>query len=184
MPGGRIAAFLTQAQSVLEATWALLARSLRLTGLVLRGTVNPANLERGLVDEVFDLIRRRRVRAFVAFQRAEVRADGLRTNYLDRLPDLAVPTLIVHGEDDRFVPAAWAVRAGTLIPDAEVRILPRCGHWAPRERPERVHERLRDFLDRGLRDLLGCGPREPPRPRALDGLVRAVPGAPIHRRRS
>ena len=148
VPGGRVAALLTQSPGVLEATWALLARSRRLTGLVLRGTVHPDNLTPGLVDEVFDLIRRRRVGAFVAFQRVEVHQDGLRTNYLDRLPDLAVPTLLVHGEDDRFVPAEWTVRAGTLIPDAEVRILPRCGHWAPRERPERVNELLGDFLGR------------------------------------
>lgn len=147
VPGGAVVAALTQAPYLLEATWALLARSRRLTWLVLRGTVHPANLGPALVDEVYDLIRSRRTRSFVDFQRAEVRAGGLRTNYVDRLPDLAVPTLLVHGEDDRFVPAAWAVRAGTLIPDAEVRVLPTCGHWAPRERPGRVNELLRGFLD-------------------------------------
>jgi pimeloyl-ACP methyl ester carboxylesterase len=151
VPGGYLGFVFTRLPYASELSGALLRRSRRLVALSLRGIVgDPDAVTEELVDDVVDALRRPGAgRAFEAFQRAEVGPWGLRTNYVDRLPDLAVPTLVVHGVDDPLVPVEWAVRAGDVLPDAEVRILPRCGHWAPRERPERVGELLTEFLSPG-----------------------------------
>ena len=145
VPGGRLSAWLAGSDPLGRLLWGVLRRSRRATALtVWAATVDPPP---GLVDEVYaELQRPGATRAWRAFQRAEVRPSGLRTNYVDRLPDLAVPTLLVHGERDAFVPVEWAVRAATLIPDATLRVLPGCGHWAPRERPERVAGLLAEFF--------------------------------------
>jgi len=68
------------------------------------------------------------------------------TNFVDDLESLSVPTLLVHGEDDPLVPPRWSERAAKLIPDAELDVIEDCGHWTPRERPDRFNERLRGWL--------------------------------------
>ena len=45
-----------------------------------------------------------------------------------RLGRLTVPTLVVHGEDDQLVPPAAGRELAELIPGAELRSLPGCGH--------------------------------------------------------
>ncbi len=149
VPGGSLGYLFVRIPFVSELITTLSGRSRRLAALSLRGIVGSSeSVTPELVDELAAASRRPNAsRAFRSFQRAEVGPMGLRTNYVDRLPDLSVPTLFVHGERDPLVPVEWAVRAGTLVSDADVRILPNCGHWPPRERPVRFNELLRRFLD-------------------------------------
>ena len=150
VPGGAPAALLVSLPRVNAATWALLRRSRRLTALAVRAAVDPRNLSPELVDDAYALFRRPDAgRAWRAFQRSEVSRRGLRTNYLDRLPDLAAPTLLVHGERDAFVPSEWSVRAAALIPDSTVRVFANCGHVPPRERPDSFVRAVREFLSDG-----------------------------------
>jgi len=147
VPGGRLAHLFVQSSLPSDLVTALLRRSRRLTALSVRGIVAPGNLTDDLIDEVYEIVTRpKSTDTWGAFQRNEVGPTGLRTNYVDQLPDLSVPTLVLHGERDSLVPAEWAVRAGPSIPDREIRILPDCGHWPPRERPETTNEHLRAFL--------------------------------------
>lgn len=146
VPGGALSALVVRIPGLASASERVIRRSRRLTALSVRGIVHRGNLTDELVDDVYRLARGHDSRAWRAFQRDEVGFDGLRTNYLDQLPDLSVPTLLIHGENDRLVPSWWAVRAGALIPEATVRLLPRCGHWPPRERPTRFNELLTEFL--------------------------------------
>ncbi|GAB7095320.1 alpha/beta hydrolase [Halolamina litorea] len=149
VPGGSLGYYFTRLPYVAELTWGMLRRSRWLVALSLRAIVGDADaVTERLVDEAVAAIQRPGAgRTFRRFQRAEVGPNGLRTNYVDRLPDLSVPTLVIHGEADPLVPVEWAVRAGTLMPDAEVRILPDCGHWPPRERPEDVVSLIGEFLE-------------------------------------
>jgi pimeloyl-ACP methyl ester carboxylesterase len=80
------------------------------------------------------------------WQRREITWNGLRTNYVDRLSEIAIPTLILHGEDDRLLPVAIAERAHRLIPNSRLEIVPNCGHLAPLEQPEAVNRALGQFL--------------------------------------
>lgn len=149
VPGGYLGYLFVRLPFFSQLTTTLFGRSRRLAALSLRGIVGSSDaVTPDLVDEVVVASRRPSAnRAFRSFQRREVGPSGLRTNYVDRLPELSVPTRFIHGEADPLVPVEWAVRAGTLVPDADVRILPNCGHWSPREQPERIGELLRDFLN-------------------------------------
>lgn len=64
----------------------------------------------------------------------------------ERLPQIACPTLVVWGEDDRVIPVRDAKRFGELILDARVVVLPDTGHVAMLERPERFNALLEEFL--------------------------------------
>jgi pimeloyl-ACP methyl ester carboxylesterase len=64
----------------------------------------------------------------------------------DRLPEIACPTLIVWGEDDKLVPVRDADEFERLIPDARKVVFPDTGHVAMMERPAAFNELLADFL--------------------------------------
>jgi magnesium chelatase accessory protein len=61
------------------------------------------------------------------------------------LPDIAVPTLFVHGERDGAVDLSVARRAASVMPMAELVTLPGVGHLAQEEVPARVAEEIRRF---------------------------------------
>ncbi|SDK99374.1 alpha/beta fold hydrolase [Natronorubrum texcoconense] len=87
------------------------------------------------------------IQAFKAFQNNELSFNGrVATNFVDELDSLAVPTLLVHGKEDPLVPVEWSARAARRIPDAELDLIRNCGHWTPRERPERFNESLLEWL--------------------------------------
>lgn len=64
----------------------------------------------------------------------------------DRLPQIACPTLIVWGEDDRVIPVKDAGRFERLIPGSRAVILPDTGHVAMIERPVLFNGLLEGFL--------------------------------------
>ena len=87
------------------------------------------------------------IQAFKEFQGNELSFNGrVATNFVDDLEDLSVPTLLIHGKEDPLVPLEWSARAARRIPEAELDVIPDCGHWAPRERPERFNESLLNWL--------------------------------------
>lgn len=55
---------------------------------------------------------------------------------LASLATITAPALIVHGRADRMVPLEQALRLASLLPDADLVVFNRCGHWAPIERPD------------------------------------------------
>jgi pimeloyl-ACP methyl ester carboxylesterase len=66
----------------------------------------------------------------------------------EALRALAAPTLIVHGDRDRFFPVEVPTALYRLLPDAELCLLPQTGHAPPRERPAWFNAIALDFLDR------------------------------------
>ena len=76
-------------------------------------------------------------RSFVAEQRALV--DELE-DLAPGLADIAVPTVVVHGSNDRMVPPAVAERLHAAIPGAALRLIPGAGHLLPHDRPRAVAE--------------------------------------------
>lgn len=61
---------------------------------------------------------------------------------------MAVPTLILHGAEDSFIPGSWAKRAHKLIEDSELHVLPEGGHWLPLEKPDEFERAVLAFLAR------------------------------------
>lgn len=134
-----------------KVVWALLGRSRRMIRWSLQTVFyDPQAVPRSLVDEVYQLTKKPGVgQAWRSWQRNEIRWSGLHTNFVDKLHTLTIPTLILHGAEDRYVPVSWAQRAHTLIKDSELHIFPQCGHWLTREKPTEFNRVVLEFLARG-----------------------------------
>jgi pimeloyl-ACP methyl ester carboxylesterase len=84
---------------------------------------------------------------------AGVRPGSLRTllfmmaeaDQRDLLPSIAVPTLLIWGEDDARSPVSVARRLERAIPGAELVLIPACGHVSNLERPGRFNDAVRAF---------------------------------------
>lgn len=64
----------------------------------------------------------------------------------DRLKELDVPTLIIHGEQDPMIPFENAKTLAALIPNAELVAIADCGHLVPLEAPSETIGALMRFL--------------------------------------
>jgi len=64
----------------------------------------------------------------------------------DRLPQIAAPTLVIHGETDRLVPPENANILARRIPGAKLAMLPEAGHIFPTDQPKLSREELLEFL--------------------------------------
>ncbi len=60
-----------------------------------------------------------------------------------RLPSLTVPTLVIHGDEDRMLPVANGRLIASLVPDARLEVLEGVGHMFWWEQPERSAELVR-----------------------------------------
>jgi pimeloyl-ACP methyl ester carboxylesterase len=66
----------------------------------------------------------------------------------NRLEEITVPVLVITGDDDRWVPTPQSVHLADELPNAELAILPVCGHVPQEECPEPFLQAVTDFLDR------------------------------------
>lgn len=64
------------------------------------------------------------------------------------LERIRCPTMLIWGREDRFVPATWAWRWLERVADAELHVLPRCGHWVQYERQADFDRLAGEFLRR------------------------------------
>jgi pimeloyl-ACP methyl ester carboxylesterase len=59
-----------------------------------------------------------------------------------------VPTLILHGAEDKYVRVSWARRAHSLIEDSELKAFPRCRYWLTLKRSGEFNRAVSEFLAR------------------------------------
>ena len=76
---------------------------------------------------------------FVACDRFDVR---------DRLPSIAIPTLVVVGDQDVMTPPKHVAFLADHIPGARLHTVPGAGHMLPVEAPAPLAALLRPFLAR------------------------------------
>jgi len=126
------------------------SRSMLRWGLLAGGIVHdPQHLSRELIDEVYRQAHApQRGMAFTSTQKNDITWHGLRSDMTGRLHEITVPTLLIHGAQDRAVPLSYAQKAHALIRNSELVILQDCGHWAQREKPEGFHQVVSTFLDK------------------------------------
>ena len=79
--------------------------------------------------------------------------DEARTQSNPVLPDLSndltkiqAPTLVIWGRDDTFVPLDHALKFMWQIPNAQLHIFAKCGHWAQYEHADEFNRLLDGFL--------------------------------------
>jgi pimeloyl-ACP methyl ester carboxylesterase len=65
----------------------------------------------------------------------------------DRLPEITVPALVIHGEQDLSIPLERAQRLADGLPHSVLRTIPGAGHAANLTHPEPVTEAIELFLD-------------------------------------
>ena len=65
----------------------------------------------------------------------------------EALPRIQVPTLVLWGEDDRWIPLAHADLFVAAIPGSRKVVIPACGHVPQEEKPEEVARLLLEFLE-------------------------------------
>jgi 3-oxoadipate enol-lactonase len=71
-----------------------------------------------------------------------------RWDAFDRLPRIDVPTLVLHGTEDRVVAPGNAELLARRIPGAELRLLEDAGHVFWSEGPELADRLILDFIER------------------------------------
>jgi len=71
---------------------------------------------------------------------------------MNEIGQIALPTLIVCGEDDRLTPVKYSQYMKEKIPNSRLVIIPDAGHTVMLEKPEELNDALRSFIS-GLRVL-------------------------------
>jgi len=148
LPNGRTTWLLTKLGVFNRIGIAVARRSRQLAENSLANVVtDPDDLSPALVDAFYrELQRPKAGKAYRSWRKAEVGYGGWRTYYYTRLDELESPALFVHGVEDDVFPHEWSRRAAEIAPEGEVQVLPDCGHWVPRDRPDRFNELAVDFL--------------------------------------
>lgn len=63
-----------------------------------------------------------------------------------KLPEIKIPTLHVHGRDDRTVNFTAALHLSRQIPNSRVLIVNRCGHWVQLEHADEFNRSVTSFI--------------------------------------
>lgn len=63
-----------------------------------------------------------------------------------RLHEITAHTLVIWGREDRFVPMDAGLRLLAGLPNAQLHVFNRCGHWAQWEHAETFNRMVLDFL--------------------------------------
>lgn len=79
---------------------------------------------------------------------AQAEALLSRPSLADLLPQVAVPTLVIVGSEDRWAPVEQHAAIAAAIPGAQLRVIADAGHMLPAERPAAFNAALAAWLDR------------------------------------
>lgn len=94
------------------------------------------------IEAYSDRMRAMRPEAVVEGLRAVIERDSV----LDRLGEIRIPALVIHGEQDVAQPIEEAEKTVGGIPGARLVRLPGVGHTSPLEAPDEVNAALAEFL--------------------------------------
>ena len=86
-------------------------------------------------------------KAWKAFQKSEVLWSGLRTSYMERVKEISIPVLIVHGTQDNLVPRDASQEAHVRIPGSRLHWVDGAGHWPQRDHPKDFNRAVSRFLN-------------------------------------
>jgi pimeloyl-ACP methyl ester carboxylesterase len=70
------------------------------------------------------------------------------TSLLERAHELQLPVLVITGDDDRLVPTEQSIRLAPELPNAELVVIPACGHVSHEECPEAFLAGVTSWLER------------------------------------
>lgn len=108
---------------------------------------NPKRFPRAFVDRMFDDSDAGNKRAVLALYRATNDLGSLTTRLAERLAPLHLPSLVIWGDGDKYLPVRYAQEQARYF-ETELHVLPDVGHWPMIDEPERVRELTVAFLRR------------------------------------
>lgn len=71
----------------------------------------------------------------------------IRSDYRDWIAQIACPTMLIAGADDRVCPVERHIEIQSHISHAELRVIETCGHISTLEQPEQVNDALLALLN-------------------------------------
>lgn len=119
----------------------------------LRFLINHDNgrpLPDAFIDRMYDHFDWPTRRAVLKLYRATGDVVGLGARHAAALRQLDVPSLLVFGEDDPYIPASVAQRQREALPGIDIQILPGLGHWPFIEDHDAVARPVLSFLRRAV----------------------------------
>jgi len=78
----------------------------------------------------------------------ELTAAGRSLKLAEQLAELELPVLVITGDDDRIVPTAQSVKLAGALSNAELVVIPACGHVAHEECPQATLEAITAYLNK------------------------------------
>lgn len=147
-PFHRLSYFLVRMPRLMNAIWAATRGSRWAARYSLKSILhNPQARTEAIAEEVYEAMQNlESQKAFGQMQRDEILWKGLKTNFSERLCEIAIPVLIIHGEKDAGVPVRYAERAAALLPNARLKVIGKAGHWTQRDYPGEFNRLVLDFL--------------------------------------
>jgi pimeloyl-ACP methyl ester carboxylesterase len=107
----------------------------------------PRGLPRPFIERMYDHYDRRTKRAVLKLYRATDEPGAPDPELLAALRERGeLPTLVIWGGGDAYLPSSYAERQREFFPTAEVNVLPHSGHWPFADAPEEVERLLLAFL--------------------------------------
>lgn len=76
----------------------------------------------------------------------ELTVSSSESRLVERLPEFNLPILVITGDDDRIVPTEQSLRLAAEIPNAELAVIPQCGHVPHEECPAVFMQAVTEFL--------------------------------------
>lgn len=80
------------------------------------------------------------------FMKSIANAPKIVTDFSARMSEVKARTLVIWGRDDRFVPLDHGLKFLWGIPDADLHVFSKCGHWAQWEHAEKFNKLTLSFL--------------------------------------
>ena len=97
-----------------------------------------------LVRSYIDFVLRAGADQLIRQNRAVIVRPDARTH----LPQVRCPTLVMCGDSDQLAAPEYSEEIAALVPGAELKWVPRCGHMLTMEKPGEVNAALSDWLRR------------------------------------
>ena len=133
---------------VISFSWRLLRWSRTLTRLTLKRIMRQRNaITESLISQCHEALQSPTAgKAFLSWQKSEVRWNRLNTCYLDRVSEIQKPVLVIHGANDPLVPLKTVKQAVKGLPKGSLCIFQNTGHWPQREAPAQFIRETTRFL--------------------------------------
>lgn len=109
---------------------------------------DPSTLTEELIQGRFENMMRSREHLDNFVTSFERNRFNLLEDYSPRLPQIPHETLVIWGRDDRFVPLDHGLRLAWSMPNADLHVFNKCGHWAQWEHAAKFNAVVLEFLKR------------------------------------